>query len=273
MTSSSIHCLQSIPSSSLSSPLLSQCYLFLSLLFIVRTLQQEIFSKTQMLSSSFFLQQQASILVFAPLWLFPASVKLSHVTIKRMKDQQEERITLPVLYNNQTDLSHLSLDSSSLQQFQSLWKYLYKHEYSPQGIQEADHRLVVVFGGMYSKGSILQVLLEIIRYVKGSAIELSNVMKNVYLYWNCEKEKRSGYLPYYHFFHEWNPSFLSTQVLQSDSQYHRYTECAIKDEQGNSIRYVLQNNTRVYQLKKGQEIVVVYQIGHELQQRENKHVV
>ena len=103
-------------------------------------------------------------------------MKLSHVTIKRMKDQQEERITLPVLYNNQTDLSHLSLDSSSLQQFQSLWKYLYKQEYSPQGIQDSDHRLVVVFGGMYSKGSILQVLLEIIRYVKGSAIELSNVI-------------------------------------------------------------------------------------------------
>ena len=47
----------------------------------------------------------------------------------------------------------------------------------------------------------------------------------------------------------------------------------MKDEQGNSIRYAFQNNTRVYQLKKGQEIVLVYQIGHELQQRENKHVV
>lgn len=230
-------------------------------------------SKTQTVVSSFFLQQQASILIFAPLWLFPPSVKLTHVTIKRMKDQQEERVTLPVLHNNQTDVSHLSVDSSSLQQFQSLWNPLYNRKYSPHDVEEADHRLVVVYGGVYSNGSIFQVLMDIIRYVKGSSIELSDVMKNVFLYWNCEKEKRSGYLPYLHFFSVWNSAFLSAHVLQSDIQYRRYADCVLKDNKGTTMKYVLHNNTRVYELKKGQEIIAVYHIVDELQRRENKHTM
>ena len=226
----------------------------------MQSYRQEVASKTQTLSASLHLQEQVSLLVFAPLWLFPATVKLSHVSLKRVKKQQESILDLSVLKNDQTDLSRLSLDPSILRQFLLVWTKLYQKTNAPPTTAESDHRLVVVQGGVYSKGATIRLMLDLVRFVPGDDLGLKDVLKNVFIFWSCEQDTKYGYLPLYVLLHSYHDFLKSHQIL-SDVKRVRYSDFIIKDESNTVLKFTMQGSLRVYRIHAHQEVSVVYNVS------------
>lgn len=226
----------------------------------MQSYRQEVASKTQTLSASLHLQEQVSLLVFAPLWMFPATVKLSHVSLKRVKKQQESILDLSVLKNDQTDLSRLSLDPSVLRQFLQLWTQLYQKKNAPPTTAESDHRLVVVQGGVYSKGATIRLMLDLVRFVPGEDLALKDVLKNVFVFWSGEQDTKFGYLPLYELFHSYH-AFLDSHLILSDVKRVRYSDFIIKDDSNTILKFTMQGSLRVYHIHVNQEMNVVYNVS------------
>lgn len=224
-------------------------------------MEQDSAGNTYQLTSSLLVQEQASVLFFAPLWLFPPSVKLSHVNLKRMKNQKETVIDLDVLKNNQSDLSRLSLDPVILRQCFTIWQHLYRKDYFPQITTQSDHRHVLVHGGVYSKGTVMKVALDFIRSLKGKAVEVNEVFKYCYVFWCCEKEQKYGYVPLSQLLYQWNSSFLLPYSIQSDSTLPRFCDVLLRDEAQTVLKYSMQGTTRVYHSSPGQKVWVLYSVS------------
>ena len=236
----------------------------------MRKVQQESASKTQVLTSSLLVKKQSSVLVFAPLWLFPSSFKLSHVNLKRLKNQKEMVIDLAVLKNGQSDLSHLSIDPDILRQCLPIWQHLYKSMKLPQSIVQSDNQFVLVHGGVYTEGSVMKMVLEMIRYIKGCEIALNDVFKFCFVFWNCEKEKKYGYLPLSQLFHQWNPSFIQSYRILSDDTRLKVSDVIIRDENQTVLKYSTQGNVRVYRSEK-QKLSVLYSVSDSILEANSVH--
>lgn len=228
----------------------------------MRKAQQESASKTQLLTTSFAVHKQASVLVFAPLWLFPTSFKLSHVNLKR----SNRVIDLAVLKNSQSDLAHLSIDPDALRQCLSIWRQLAQSTKLPQ----SDNQFVLVHGGVYSEGCVMRMVLEMIRYVKECEIGLNDIFKVCFVFWNCEKEKKYGYLPLSQVFYQWNPSFIHAHRILSDEKRVKVSEAVIRDETQAVLKYAMQGNVRVYHSPK-QKLSVLFGVSERILEANAMH--
>jgi hypothetical protein len=173
------------------------------------------------------------------------------------------------------DLSQISLDPELLTHLFTVWSecqnntlLLWKRK---NMLSEEDKRMVLVHAAAVHEESVVNGVLELSRFWNGDSQTMKEVLKNVFVMWNCEKEKKHGYMCLTQLCQEQHERTICESFLQSESLRPKFVDLSVRDKDGNILKYSKQSVIRKYKLKVGIQYTLQFVISEAIKRPNSFH--
>ena len=218
------------------------------------------------------------------------------------------------MQNVLNELTRGALPASSLSQLLPIWSLMYKQKYgkleldmnSPfkptkkktedgedkgeegeeENNQNEHHEMAVLQVGTIQAGTVMNAIIEIIRFVRGKETNLHEIGQFIYVFWNCEKLRKYGYTTLSQLCLSSSSSSSSSSSLSSSSSFlqsislpleqnrYRCADFTVCDAQGGILKGgVVRDGIRYYKVKCGELLSVGYVVGDAITKPNSVHHV
>ena len=236
----------------------------------MREYRQQTLGKTLVVAAGLQAAWSVSLCVFAPLGLLPPATRLSRLAVKRAREA-ETAVELLLARNPLSDLGQTSIDPAMLASLLPVWETLVRRGGWAAGRKEEERKLVLLQAGAVRARGVLQLACELSRFVAGKETSLHELLQNVFVFWNSEKEKKFGYLTLTQLCLECSPQLLRGVTLLPESQRVRYCDFSVRDREGAAVKFVMQGTLRMYKATPGSTLSVIYVVSDEVKKPGTVH--
>lgn len=244
--------------------------LFLPLSPAVREYRQQTLGKTLLVSAGLRAAWPVSLCVFAPLGLLPPATRLSRLAVKRAREA-ETAVEVLLARNPLSDLGQTSIDPAMLTSLLPVWDTLVRRSGWAAQRKEEERKLVLLQAGAVRARGVLQLACEMSRFVAARETSLHELLQNVFVFWNSEKEKKFGYLSLTQLCLECSPQLMRGVTLLPEAQRVRYCDFSIRDKEGAAVKFAMQGALRMYKAAPGSTLSVIYVVSDEVKKPGTVH--
>ena len=234
----------SLPLATRTSPLLTQRACLPLLSHSVHTYRQQSDATTCLLHCSLSCPLAASLFVFVPQRLLPPTTKFTRVTVTSKAGAAP--FELLAAKNALADNTQLAFDPARLASLMALWRQTHR-----RGVEE--EVFVLAQHGFFPAHTAMRLVLELNRHVGMTA---SEVAQNVLVFWSADREKKFGYLPLLQLLEP--ASQRVEEDLFSEKEAVKFTEFALRDEKGESVKGSAKGRLRQYRVRLGSVVRCVF---------------
>lgn len=223
--------------------------------------------KTIVFSSILTSNFNTSTFILAPRWMLPSNVYVSQFRIK--STNSPEIPTFLLVRNPQSDMTNVNVDVAALKLALQLCNQGFVQKKQPiSGSKPAnstaaskainENEMIILQVNGVEKGASINLALELTRTLKQQAkLSMSEAFRNVFVFWSSGFGKKSGFLPLSELL---SSQFLKDKFFLPDSERKRFVEMAVKNPQGETLKFSMQGPMRKYQVKAGSTLTLVYDV-------------
>ena len=225
----------------------------------VHSYRQQCDATTCLLRCSIACPLAVSLFVFVPQRYLPTA-RFARVTVTSKAGGSS--FELLAAKNGLVDNTQLTLDPVQLASLLTLWKQI--------GHCDAE-TFVLAQHGFFAAHTAMRLVLELNRHLGQTT---SEVLQHVLVVWRADREKKYGYLPLRQLL-EQSPQALQAQHMQQSPQAQparmplqeglfvekepvKFTEFALRDEKGESVKGSTRGRLRQYRVKQGSVVKGVF---------------
>lgn len=237
----------------------------------VREVRQQTLGKTLTLVAGLQAAWPVSLCLFAPLGLLPPATRLSRLAVRRAREAAA--VELLLARSPLSDLAQTSLEPAALERLLPVWETLVRRSAWAAERKEEERKLVLLQAGAVRARGVMQLACELSRFVAGREASLHELLQNVFVFWNSEKEKKFGYLTLTQLCLECAPQLLRGVTLLPESQRVRYCDFSLRDKEGVAVKFAMQGTLRMYKATPGTTLSVIYVVSDEVKKPGTVHQV
>lgn len=237
----------------------------------MREVRQQTFGKTLTLVAGLQAAWPVSLCLFAPLGLLPPATRLSRLAVRRAREAAA--VELLLARSPLSDLAQTSLEPAALERLLPVWETLVRRSAWAAERKEEERKLVLLQAGAVRARGVMQLACELSRFVAGREASLHELLQNVFVFWNSEKEKKFGYLTLTQLCLECAPQLLRGVTLLPESQRVRYCDFSLRDKEGAAVKFAMQGTLRMYKATPGTTLSVIYVVSDEVKKPGTVHQV
>lgn len=216
----------------------------------VHSYRQQSDASTCLLRCSIASPLAVSLFVFVPQRYLPTT-KFTRVTVTSKAGGAP--FELLAAKNGPVDNTQLAFDPARLASLMSLWK---------QTGRCGAETFVLAQHGFFSVHTAMRLVLELNRHL---GIPTSEVLQHVLVVWRADREKKYGYLPLRQLLQQAQHMQQAQQArlpleegLFAEKEAVKFTEFALRDEKGESVKGSTRGRLRQYRVKQGSVVKGVF---------------
>lgn len=213
----------------------------------VRSYRQQCDATTGLLRCSIACPLTVSLFVFVPQRYLPTA-KFARVTVTSKAGGSS--FELLAAKTGLVDNTQLALDPVRLASLLSLWK---------QTGRCGAETFVLAQHGFFAAHTAMRLVLELNRHLGQSA---SEVLQHVLIVWSADREKKYGYLPLRQLLEQAPQASHARLPLEeslfAEKETVKFTEFALRDEKGESVKGSTRGRLRQYRVRQGSVVKGVF---------------